>query len=94
MKQGIHAVRRAGLEKKIRNYKAPKEQGPTHFGGNKLDLPLCNRPGNINNVKNLFPDELVFPTDHHINIYSIILDPSLELFFITNGENLTKFEVT
>ena len=45
--------------------------GSTHKDGNKLDLLLCNCPENIKNVSSLPPDQLCFPTDHHIIEFGI-----------------------
>ena len=38
---------------------------------NKLDLLLCNCPEIIKNVSSLPPDQLCFPTDHHIIEFGI-----------------------
>ena len=40
--------------------------GPTHIGGNKLDLVLCNCPEIFKNVSASSPDLSTFPTDHYI----------------------------
>ena len=45
--------------------------GSTHKDGNKLDLLLCNCPEIIKNVSSLPPDQLCFPTDHHIIEFGI-----------------------
>ena len=45
--------------------------GPTHRGGNKLDLLLCNCPEIIRGVSTSAPEQSGFPTDHHILVFKI-----------------------
>ena len=45
--------------------------GPTHRGGNKLDLLLCNCPEIIRGVSTSSPEQSGFPTDHHILVFKI-----------------------
>ena len=47
--------------------------GPTHNGGNKLDL-LCNCPGIIVNVDSSTLEQSKFPTDHYIVEFQIKLN--------------------
>ena len=73
--------------------------GLTHKDGNKLDLLLCNCPEIIKNVSSLPPDQLCFPTHHHIiefGIHSRFAAPSQlhALSWITDGEILMSSAVT
>ena len=45
--------------------------GPTHRGGNKLDLLLCNCPEIIKRESTSSPEQSGFPTDHHILVFKI-----------------------
>ena len=45
--------------------------GPTHNGGNKLDLLLCNCPEIIVNVDSSTPEQNKFPTNHYIVEFQI-----------------------
>ena len=48
--------------------------GPTHNGGNKLDLLLCNCPEIIANVDSSTPEQSKFPTDHYIVEFQVKLN--------------------
>ena len=47
---------------------------PTHNGGNKLDLLLCNCPEIIVNVDSSTPEQSKFPIDHYIVEFQIKLN--------------------
>jgi hypothetical protein len=46
-------------------------KGTTHTGGNMLDLLLCNCPEIVKNISTFSPEQLNFPTDHHIIEFQI-----------------------
>lgn len=50
--------------------------GPTHLAGNKLDLPLCNWPEVIGSVRSFHPRDGLFPSDHYVVEFEIILKVS------------------
>ena len=47
--------------------------GPTHLAGNKLDLLLCNWPEVIGSVRSFHPRDGLFPSDHYVVEFEIIL---------------------
>ena len=47
--------------------------GTTHLAGNKLDLLLCNWPEVIGSVRSFHPRDGLFPSDHYVVEFEIIL---------------------
>ena len=73
MNNGSRADHNIFCDLKGENFLQQFIPGPTHLAGNKLGLLLCNWPEVIGSVRSFHPRVGLFPSDHYVVEFEIIL---------------------